>query len=573
MATNEQTDITTAQRLLVAWKGLRDGSIKVAPHLQGQIEEFIAAPLTALGLVDVSNLSPEALAIGRMTGMSVQFLQSEQVAKATPPKSMTDAQVDLFALFAQLFAALTGRGAEYVATDSEIKDLMLQRGRHESGALASTTNAAAEELEAYYRHYASATFKNASSLGGLRLVSGGQRAFGPSALNAVRITGLYADTHLIPDPIYPFFTGDLHLNARHLQLAIALHNVLQLRPLVDAKFPVPPVFVFPSFEESLEENDAHTKLGIERLALSVLGPICDGQVASLQDLFEYARKHGDALSDAILREKLFVPPGSDPDQIWQSADAIKEYVEALEGVRSEEALKVLRAAPPGVILLNGVVERLRPHYHLIENASELGAQPLLSQRAHWHYFEKCAAATAFDLRRKDIISSQAFETLRAFQDDSLSWLANISVPQLTELIANNEHKWLREELNKYTTQLANSDGIDPNEMLREVSHGLASLVQRQQKAMGEIERKYAPKKNMVYGTTAVGMALAATAHMLPVLSPFLGVAAPLIAGAAAVGAGVLGLTKEKIAEATERHQAQRSMLGVLATARARDAGS
>jgi hypothetical protein len=48
-------------------------------------------------------------------------------------------------------------------------------------------------------------------------------------------------------------------------------------------------------------------------------------------------------------------------------------------------------------------------------------------------------------------------------------------------------------------------------MLREVNHGLASLVQRQQKAMGEIERKYAARKNVAHVTTAAGLAVAATA--------------------------------------------------------------
>lgn len=71
-------------------------------------------------------------------------------------------------------------------------------------------------------------------------MTGGQRTFGPSALNAVRITGLYADTQLIPDPIYPFVGSNLSLNAVHLQLAIQLFYVLRLRPLVEAELPVPP---------------------------------------------------------------------------------------------------------------------------------------------------------------------------------------------------------------------------------------------------------------------------------------------------------------------------------------------
>ncbi|HRH73899.1 hypothetical protein [Zoogloea sp.] len=232
-------------------------------------------------------------------------------------------------------------------------------------------------------------------------------------------------------------------------------------------------------------------------------------------------------------------------------------------------LAKMKALPKGVLLLNGVLERIRPHYHLLENATELGAQPLLSQRAHWHYFEKCAQANAEDLRRKSVLSEQAFLTLRAVQDDSLSWLATIPIQTLTELIANNEHRWLREELNKYTAQLAGGEAIDTNDMVREVSFGLASLVQRQQRAMNDIERKYAPKKVAAYLGGGSGLAIAAVAALLPSLSPLLSVAIPAAAAATAVGSGVLGFGKEKIGEQVEKRQAERSMLGVLATVRPR----
>lgn len=58
-----------------------------------------------------------------------------------------------------------------------------------------------------------------------------------------------------------------------------------------------------------------------------------------------------------------------------------------------------------------------------------------------------------------------------------------------------------------------------------------------------------------------------TVAMLPSLSPLLGVAIPVVAAAAAVGGGVLGFGKEKIAEQVEKRQAERSMLGILATVR------
>lgn len=570
MTDRKEIDTRTAERLLAAWRALREGKLNVAPQFRELAEEFMAAPLTMVGLVDTSRMSERVLSFGSTSGMALDFM-AQREPDPPPPSSlpMAEAQPELFRLFAQLFAALTGRAAALVANEQEIKDRMLWRLKHEPDAMAEAANAASDELAAFYSVNAVKLFQHAKSLGGMRLVTGGQRAFGRSALNAVRITGLYADTQLLPDPVYPFLSADLHLNAKHLQLANALFYVLQLRPLVDAGLPVPPVFVFPSFEEGLEEHDAHTKHGMERLAVRMVAPLCEGTVASVGELFEYANKHGEPFVQALLASGLFIPPGAQPDQRFGAAEAAKAYIAALEGVRSKEMLARMKTLPTGVLLLNGVLERVRPHYHLLENATELGAQPLLSQRAHWHYFQKCAQANAEDLRRKSVLSEQAFQTLRAVQDDSLSWLATIPVQTLTELIANNEHRWLREELNKYTVQLAGVAAIDTNDMVREVSFGLASLVQRQQKAMSDIERKYAPKKMAAYLGGGSGLAIAAAAALLPSLSPLLGVSIPVAAAAAAVGGGVLGFGKEKIGEQVEKHQAERSMLGVLATVRPR----
>lgn len=480
------------------------------------------------------------------------------------PIAEGEAQPKLFELFSQLFAALTGRAVELVAGEQEIKERMVWRIKHEPEAFANAVKAASDELAEFYKANASTLFQYAKKLGGMRLVSGGQRTFGSSALNAIRITGLYADTQLLPDPVYPFFSANLHLNARELQLACALFYVLKLRPLIDAGLLVPPVFVFPSFEETLEAHDAHTKHGIEQLMVRMVAPLCDGTITSVDELFEYAKKHGDRFTPALLASGLFIPPGGQPDQQFSEAEAVKLYMAGLNGRRSEEMLDSMMRLPTGALLLNSVLERVRPHYHLLENANEFGAQPLLSQRAHWHYFEKCAQANAEDLLRKNVLSEQAFQTLRAVQDDSLSWLATIPVETLAQLIANNEHHWLRDELNKYTAQLNGSGDIDTNDMVREVSHGLASLVQRQQRAISDIELRYAPKKMAAYIGGVLGLGAAAGVSMLPSLSPLLGVV-PVVAATAAVGGGVLGFGKEKIAEQVEKRQAERSMLGILAT--------
>jgi hypothetical protein len=559
----------TAQRLLDAWKAMREGKLKFPPSLQSHADELLAAPLTATGLVDTQGMSRKTVLMATSFGAALSIQREETLKDKThqPTIAMNEVQAELFVLFSSLFAALTGRSVDLVKGVEEIKQRMLWRIEHQPDVFANCVNQAMDELGEFYNRHSINIYQQAKSLGGMRLVTGGQRSFGPSALNAVRITGLYADTQLIPDPIYPFISSDLNLNAVHLQLAIQLFHILQLRPLVDAKLPVPAIFIFPSFEEALEGNDAHTKLGLEQLAIRLISPICRGQIQSLEELFDYANKQETAFLDALMPSGLFVPPGGTPGIQLSAGEAASQYLKELEGVRSSLVLEQMKRAPTGPLLLIGVLERLRPQYHLFENSSELGAQALLSQPVHWHYFEKIAQANAKDLRSKNVISDQALQTLHAVQDDSLSWLANIPVTTLVQLISNNEHRWLREELNKYTSQLASAGPIDTNEMIKEVSHGLASLVQRQRKSLKDIESKYAPKKAAVLTGSIIGASVVASAVMLPLLSPFLAVGVPAVALAGTASGALIGFGKEKIGEIVEKRHAGQSMLGVLATAR------
>lgn len=559
----------TAQRLLDAWNAIREGKLKFPPSLQSHADELLSAPLTAAGLVDTKGMSRETVLMAKSFGAALSMQREETLKNQAHQStaSMGKIQAELFDLFNSLFSALTCRSVDLIRGVEEIQQRMLWRVKYQPDIFANSVNEATEALSEFYNRNSVRIYQHAKSLGGMRLVTGGQRQFGPSALNAVRITGLYADTQLIPDPIFPFISSELNLNAVHLQLAIQLFHILQLRPLVDAKLLVPAIFIFPSFEEVLEQNDAHTKLGLEQLAIRLISPICHGEIQSLEELFDYSRKQETAFLDALMPSGLFIPPGGEPGIQLSASEAARQYLKELEGTRSFQVLDKMRHAPIGPLLLNGVLERLRPQYHLLENSSELGAQALLSQPVHWHYFEKIAQANATDLRSKNVISDQALQTLHAVQDDSLSWLANIPVTTLAQLISNNEHRWLREELNKYTSQLASAGPIETNEMIREVNHGLASLVQRQRKNLEDIELKYAPKKAAVLAGGIIGAGLVASAVMLPLLSPLLAVGVPTVALAGAASGALIGFGKEKLGEVVEKQHAGKSMLGVLATLR------
>jgi hypothetical protein len=227
----------------------------------------------------------------------------------------------------------------------------------------------------------------------------------------------------------------------------------------------------------------------------------------------------------------------------------------------------MKQLPCGVLVFNGILERLRPHYHLMENAEELVAQPMLSQDAHWYYFERCAQAEARELVNERVLSRESHDILRALQDDSLTWLANIPIEGLAELRRNLEHAELREQLKKYTAQLTSAGPAGLEAVAKEVRHGLEMLIQRQQKAIREIEAKYSPKKWAAVVGGALSTAAGATMFFMPAVASVSRVPAPAAAVIAGLGGGGLAYAKELVSQVVEKRKARNTLLGLLATAR------
>jgi hypothetical protein len=563
-----ESDIATAQAVMNIQRAYKSGKLHAMRGQEDALAEIMNAPTTPFGSIDIDHMPPKIKATARALAAALKHL-TDPLEREDPSQTIDvpAAQRELFGLFENLFAGLVGCPHRYLTSEDNIKPLMLQRIERNPSELYSQANAAGDQLSSFYAKNGVAFFRYAQLLGGVKLVSGGQRAFTGSALNALRISGLYADTQLVPDPIFPYTTGKLDLNAQPLQLALVLFHVLSLTPLVFAKTTTPPVFLFPSFEEYLNENDAHTIRGQEELSLSLLKQACDGTFSSISEVMEYAIKHEEKFVTSVLNNRLFIPPGFSPNQHFTRDEAVRGYLDSVQGYRKEEHVAELRMLPTGLLMFNGVVERIAPQYHLLENASELNAQPLLHQETHWHYFEKCAHANTVELVRKEVLSEQAFQNLRAVHDRSLAWLANIPIEALAAMIEAGEHRWLRDELGKFTTQLAAAKTSNLEATVREVRHGLDSIVQRQTKAMREIEKKYEPKKWQALAGTGTALAVAGTATMLPMLAPTLGAVVPAVAATTALLLGTRTFIQEKVGEIVEKRQARSSMVGILAAAR------
>lgn len=559
MGREEQIDIT--QRLLNLQVSVRNGKMTFRPQDEEHVREFMGVNLRPGELLEPSRLSEQALSLVRISAMALHITDMDHRDEVAAEISLADGQSELFRLFAEVFVVLTGHSYDAIDSHADIKESVLaQLSGQTDDAYARKFNGAVKNLGEFYGKHSAALFRHAKELGGLKVVLGGQRTFGSSARGGVQKMGLYVDTQLIPDPIFPFFEAELHLKARYVELLLNLHQILQLKPLVDARLSVPPIVVFPSFEKNLEARDVMTQVGINDLVLQVVGAACSATFSSMDELVKYTHERQDEFINAMLAAQLFVPPGAMPSQRLSAREAIEIYLVELRKYRSPESMAAMEKLPPESIMMVGIMERLAPQYHLLDNGEEFSAQPMLTQPVHWHYFEKCAQSAALTLRRNDILSEDAFLTVRALQCEGLAWLENVPIPMLVELLQNQENLVFRKELREHTAMLSAAGVTDLNRVVREVTHGVESLVQKHQKTIRDIEKKYSSKNAMGVSFGGAGVILGAAAHFFPSLS-VLGLAAPVTGG----GLAVANYAKEKFKEHAEKKLARRSLLGVLAT--------
>ncbi|SFN44298.1 hypothetical protein [Variovorax sp. OV329] len=228
-------------KVTIAVNAIKEGKIGVPD--EPWVQELLAAPRGPTGSVVLKGLSQGAISRARAVSMAVRFMQQQAREPNSEPVVKLDkaeAQAELFRLFAILFAALVGVSAQDISY-SEIQGRLLARLKDDGAAVSKRVNAATDELHAFYKKNAHPLFRAAKEFGGMKAVLGGQRRFTETTLNGVRVSGLYLDTQLIPDPIFSFITSSIakDMNAAPLQLAHTLFYLLQLEPLVHAHLATP----------------------------------------------------------------------------------------------------------------------------------------------------------------------------------------------------------------------------------------------------------------------------------------------------------------------------------------------
>lgn len=471
---------------------------------------------------------------------------------ADPIKSTIEYGRELFAHLDEFFLRATGMSPGNFATVENFDVAIRANARAGAPRLLAALQWLDRNVRPFYASRGAKAFEDAKQLGGMNLVLGGSSRFLATQLNSVSTAVLYSDTVLIPDPVMPWLEDDRREEEfRHVLLLQAVHTLLQLKPLVDAGLRYPPVVVFPSWERSLETGDAQTQQEMIQLLVDVLSNSLGETLVSIEDVTDYADRNSETFCDGVDRNHLFVAPNGPLNE--PLVDALSRYEADIEARRTEEWLQAYRRLPTHRKVLTGIMERIRPTYHLLENAQELGGHPLMCIEQQAHYFSLVSRTSSARLERLEVLDPKTTAMVQALSSRRLRWLGGLPAEILAQLRLDNENVSFRERLAACVERLHQSVLDDVDQVTAEVCHELEAAIAEHEQDLRSIQEKY----HRAHGETAV-LAIAAGAALLPALAPLLGSVAPLAL------ATKYGLDKRR--ELAEKRDLMRSLIGVLAVA-------
>jgi hypothetical protein len=414
-----------------------------------------------------------------------------------------------------------------------------------------------QNLRKLYSEESGKAFSAAKKLKACKLNLGGGSRFLQTQLNATRKSLLYSDTVLIPDPVMPWLEKKRDEEQfKHIILLEMVFFILHLSDLKRTDFDLPPFFVFPSFEKSLEEHDQQTQENSIQLITDVFSHYVDSGIANLQDIIEFSTKHPGEYFQKIEDTKLFVSQGSEPGESIK--EALENYKAEIRQWRTKDWCDELFSEGDVSVVTKAIFERIMPNYHLLENSDELRSHPFLCVNAQAHYYQLIASMKNSSVSEATPFDPSTLAILQSLTSKRLDYLANIEDSQLVALRKTNENIEFRRELRDLVNSLPNAKLEDLGYVASEICSHIERAISKHEKQVSLFNSKYQARHK--YTALIAGSTLGVT--MFPVLAPFLGALLPL-GGVAATGKYV----SDKLNKNAEGKQFSHSMMGVISLAK------
>lgn len=479
---------------------------------------------------------------------------------------MLSYQREYFDILDEFFLGATGKSPSKFATIDNFAQAVRDIGGSLRGNEKRVTQVykAYEDLETKLRQLYSSkgvdAFKAAKAFDACKLNLGGSTRFLGTQLNATRRILLYSDCVLIPDPIMPWLETDRHEERfRHVMPLQAAFFLLHLKDLISTDFDMPPALVFPSWEKSLESRDQETQIRTLQMCADVFSCYIDSGIVEFHDVIEFAKKRPDYFLERVDKGNLFISPGGKVGESLK--EGIASYKAEMREWKSDDWNNTLSRLPDSLLVVNAICERIQPQYHLFENSDELRSHPFLCMDAQAHYFKIIANMSRHRLNKAGFWDTKTAGIIEALSSEKLDYLSNIRDSQLVELRKTNENVAFRKDLRDLVNSLPETRINDIGYVSSEVCSHIDSLVSKHEKQIQAINAKYQAKHK--YSALLAGGGLAVS--FIPMLTPFLGATLPFAMAAAGK------YSMDKLEEINERKTASKSLMGVLATAKAKDA--
>ena len=472
-------------------------------------------------------------------------------------------QNEYFDILSEFFISVTGKKPQNFSNLSDfnhnIKQLpeKLKYNAKRSREVNDAYPKLESKLKNLYNSAGLKAYRAAKNIDGCKLNLGGSSRFAYTQLNATRRSLLFADTVLIPDPIMPWFekSRDEEKFKSVLPLQIAFF-VLHLSDLIGNEFDIPPFFIFPSWEKSLEENDPQTQMNSMQLIVDVFSFYVDSDIQSIEDVFTFGAESPDVFFHKIDQAHLFVSPGG---RVGESiGNALNKYKNEMRLWRSEDWCKQMVTLEDSRLITYAIAERIQPNYHLLENAEEMNSHPFLCIDAQAHYYQLVANMTNQRAAQGTSFEPSTNAILKSLSSSRLDFLANIDDSQIVQLRKTNENIAFRRELRDLVNSLPSTKLDNLGYVASEVCSHIEAIISKHEKKMRSIQDKYNAKHKYtaLLGVGTLGVT------MLPILAPFIGSILPL--GLASTSGKYIA---DKLDETAEKKQLSRSMMGVMALAK------
>lgn len=291
------------------------------------------------------------------------------------------------------------------------------------------------------------------------------------------------------------------------------------------------------------------------LAADVLSFICKESFENVDDVSSFVDQHPEEFMGLVEREAAFVAPNGKIGLPLE--ESLDDYLAYIGKWRSSSQVEAYSYLAPAKLLLVGLLERLGPMYHALENADELHAHPTFCTEQTAHYFDLVSRPCNERISRMGLVDKRTTAVLGALRQRRLAWLAGIPLEDVARLKADGAVSEFRVRLGHAAERLSESRLENIERVASEVATELNTLITEykstEQRLIEEMSRRHS--------TTLVGASAGLALSFLPVLAPFLGTIVPL---------GTVGkYAVDKIHEHYERRTISRSLMGVIARAHKR----